>query len=52
MEYRPSVTPHTTNAYSGAYVLLPNYDAIWQVIEAAVYTHHNCCLDLINFIIL
>lgn len=30
------VTPHTTNA--GAYVLLPNYDAIWQVIEAAVYT--------------
>lgn len=30
------LTPYTTN--SGAYVLLPNYDAIWQVIQEAVYT--------------
>jgi len=31
------LTPYTI-PYSGAYVLLPNYDAVWQVIQEAVYT--------------
>ena len=31
------LTPYTI-PYSGAYVLLPNYEAIWQVIQEAVYT--------------
>jgi LCP family protein required for cell wall assembly len=30
------VLPYTTDA--GAYILIPNYDAIWQVIQKAVYT--------------
>ncbi len=30
-------TPYTIPS-SGAYVLLPNYDAIWEVVKAAVYT--------------
>jgi LCP family protein required for cell wall assembly len=30
------VTDHTTAG--GAYVLLPNYDAIWEVVKQAVYT--------------
>jgi LCP family protein required for cell wall assembly len=31
------VTPYTI-PYSGAYVLLPDYDAIWDVIQQAAYT--------------
>jgi polyisoprenyl-teichoic acid--peptidoglycan teichoic acid transferase len=30
-------TPYTIPS-SGAYVLLPNYDAIWEIVKAAVYT--------------